>query len=266
VAGSNLVRLERVAPGVGLLVLSNPPLNLVTLDLTRALEQVLEEIASDEEIRVLVVTGVGEKAFCAGSDIKEFPSLRARNRVIEDKLDRENRVYDQLEDLPQPTIAAIRGLALGGGLELALCCDFRLVGDTARLGVPEVKLGVFPGSGGLYRLPRAVGESRAKRLMFTGDFVGAAEAERIGLADEVVPDGEVLGRAERLAEQLAERPQPALRAIKAGVRETAWVARERALQRSLELSRHVFSTPEAGEGVAAFLEKRQPDFNSPRRK
>jgi enoyl-CoA hydratase len=259
-ATPDLVRLERTALGVAWLTLNNPPLNLVTLDLTRCLQARLEEVARDPAIRVLVVTAAGERAFCAGSDIKEFPDLRARNRVIEDKLDRENRVYDQLEDLPQPTIAAIRGLALGGGLELALCCDLRIVGESSQFGFPEVKLGVFPGSGGLYRLPRAVGEAKAKRLMFTGDFIGASEAERIGLADEVVPDASVVNAAERLAERLAEASQPALRAIKAGVRDTARVTRDQALQRSLELSRHVFSTPECGEGVAAFLEKRQPNF------
>lgn len=259
-AAADLVLLERPEPGVARLTLNNPPLNVVTLDLTRRLQAVLAEVAADPGIRAVVLTGAGERAFCAGSDVKEFPELRARDRVIEDKLERENRVYDQLEDLSQPTIAAIRSLALGGGLELALCCDLRVVGDTARLGMPEVKLGVFPGSGGLYRLPRAVGESRAKRLMFTGDFVSAAEAERICLADVVVPDAEVLVTAERLATRLAQASQPALRAIKAGVRDTAVVPREQALRRSLELSRHVFSTPECGEGVAAFLEKRQPDF------
>lgn len=261
-----LVLLERVSEGVARVTLNNPPLNLVTLDLTRALESVLRRVAGDSEIRAVVVAGAGERAFSAGSDIHEFPRLRETNRVIEDKLQRENAVYDQLEDLPQPTIAAIRGVALGGGLELALCCDLRIAGSSSRLGVPEIRLGVFPGSGGLYRLSRAVGEAKAKALMFTGDFIEATVAERIGLLNEVVSDGEVLMVAERLAARLAAQPQAALRAIKAGVRETAWAHRERALERSLQLSRHVFSTTEAREGVAAFLEKRAPDFSSTRRR
>jgi enoyl-CoA hydratase/carnithine racemase len=257
---TELVHLDRVGRGVARLVLDNPPLNLVTMELTVALETVLKTVSADSSVRAVVVTGSGDRAFCAGSDIREFPRLQATGRVMEDKLERENRAFDLLEALPQPTVAALRGLVLGGGLEIALCCDLRVAGETCQLGAPEIKLGIFPASGGLYRLPRTVSESNAKRLMFLGDVVGSAEAHRIGLVDEVVPAEQAIIRAEQLAGQLASLSQPALRAIKKGVRETAWVSRTEALSRSLQLSRQIFATEEAGEGVAAFIAKRPARF------
>lgn len=145
---SQLVLLERYNDGVAVLTVNNPPLNLFTLAMTRAFDWRLREIAVDPGIRAVVLTGSGTKAFGAGSDIKEFKEMFESGQVIDRKLRYENEVFTRLEDLPQPTVAAIRGVALGGGLELALCCDLRVAGQSSRLGLPEVKLGVFPGSGG----------------------------------------------------------------------------------------------------------------------
>ena len=140
------------------------------------------------EVRAVVLTGRGERAFCAGSHVGEFEAQRGPAGRERRALD--ERVASQLADLPMPTIAAIEGDALGGGLELALCCDLRIASSRARLGMPEVRLAVTPGSGGTQRLPRVVGPARAKALILTGGIIDAAEAERIGLVDRVVPAGE----------------------------------------------------------------------------
>ena len=168
-----LVRVT-VEAGVAVLTLDNPPLNLVTLELTRRLRAALDRLAADPAARVLVVTGAGPRAFCAGSDVSEFPSVQ--DDVVRKKLAPENEAYSRLDDFPKPTIAALNGLAYGGGLELAVCCDILIAGADVRLALPEVKLGVLPGSGGTVRVPRRIGEGRAKELMFTGDPIDAETA------------------------------------------------------------------------------------------
>ena len=140
--------------------LNNPPLNLISLDLTKALAAALASVERDKDVRAVILAGTGDRAFCAGSDVKEFRSLSGR--VAVGKLIDENAAYNQLAALPLPTIAAIEGDALGGGLELALCCDLRVASATAVLGLPEVRLGVMPGSGGTQRLPRLIGLARAE--------------------------------------------------------------------------------------------------------
>jgi enoyl-CoA hydratase/carnithine racemase len=182
---SELISLE-LGP-VAHLELVNPPLNLVTRELTEQLRDALGRLRAADEVRAVVVTGRGDRAFCAGSHIGEFEGLRGR--VAEGKLLLEKLVYRQLAQLPMPTIAAIEGDALGGGLELALCCDLRVASSRARLGMPEVRLAVLPGSGGTQRLPRLVGPARAKELILTGRIINSDEAERIGLVNQVVPAG-----------------------------------------------------------------------------
>src|SRR5262249_6259109 len=144
--------LKSTLDGVCMLVLDNPPLNLITRELTRQLGEVLQEVEGDETVRIVVLRGAGSRAFSAGSDIKEFPALMASGKVVEDKLALENDAYNRLAALPQVTIAAIEGPALGGGGELALCCDYRVMSSNARIGFPEIRLGTIPGSGGLSRL------------------------------------------------------------------------------------------------------------------
>ena len=158
--------------------LQNPPLNLVTVELTKVLDATLAAIEADRDVRCVIVTGTGERAFCAGSDVKEFESLRGR--VGEGKLLLEKAVYRRLAKLPVPTIAAIQADALGGGLELALCCDLRVADERAKLGLPEVRLGVMPGSGGTQRLPRIVGQARAKEMILLGELLDANRAMEIG--------------------------------------------------------------------------------------
>jgi enoyl-CoA hydratase len=253
-----LVNLSRPDDGVALVELNNPPLNLVTLDLTRELGDRLTALAADAAVRAVVVAGAGERAFCAGSDVREFPQVR--ERVVEAKLRRENQVWTQLEDLPQPTVAAIEGWALGGGFELALCCDLRIIAENARLGLPEIRLGVFAGTGGPLRLSRLIGESRAKSLLYLGDTVPAREAFALGIAHQVVPPGGAREAALALARRLAQSPAQALQACKKAVRAAAELGRDAALEYALELSRGVFRSDDVLEGAAAFLAKRPPRF------
>ena len=246
--------------GVATLVLNNPPVNVVTLQLARELGECLAELAADPEVRVVVVTGAGSKAFCAGSDIKEFLELMDPVVAVDRKMAKENRVYDALDNLPKPTIAAINGLALGGGAEIALCCDLRVMDEGTKIGFPECKLGVFPGSGGTQRLPRLVGEALAKELMFTGDPIDAQRAYEIGLINRMAPAGEALVVAQQLAATIAERSGVAVQCIKEAV-DYGLIAGEAAGQSlALQLIARAFGSEDIKEGVKAFLEKRPPKF------
>jgi enoyl-CoA hydratase/carnithine racemase len=198
---SELVLVQYPEPGVAVIVMNNPPLNLHTLELTLQLEKAVMCVNCDEAIRAVVLTGVGERAFSAGSDVKEFPALR--ENFVEGKLRRENAVFSRIAEMRQPVVAAICGHAMGGGCELALCCDMRLIDENARIGLPEINLGSFPGSGGMVRLPKVVGPSLAMELMCLGTILTAGEAKRIGLVDEVVPAGTALQRAIDLARKIA---------------------------------------------------------------
>lgn len=258
-SNDQLVLLERLKQGVAILTLNNPPLNLVTLELTQQLAEALGEIERDDSVRALIVTGAGEKAFCVGSDIKEFPAVR--DQVVEKKLAKENEAFDRFEFLSKPVIAAIEGMAYGGGCEISLACDLRVMAEDATIGLPEVRLGVVPGSGGLFRLPRLVGPARAMRLMYLGEFIGAREAERIGLVDEVVPGGKAVDRAVELARAIARQPRGAIAAIKRAVRESMYQSHADAVRLTLELSDDLFKSDDCREGIEAFFQKREPRFD-----
>jgi enoyl-CoA hydratase len=250
--------LCRIEDGVAVLTLDNPPLNLVTLELTRALDRALERLAGDPAVRALVLTGAGERAFCAGSDIREFPGVA--DDVVGRKLAAENRAYARLDDFPKPTIAAIAGLAYGGGLELAVCCDLLVVEANARLALPEIKLGVFPGSGGTVRVTRRIGEGRAKELMYFGEPIDPETALAWGLVNRVVPVGEALITARRMAAALAKGPGKALQLCKRAIDFSHDVSKDEAIERSLALSAEAFASADCQEGVRAFFEKRKPRF------
>jgi enoyl-CoA hydratase/carnithine racemase len=238
--------------------LQNPPLNLVTLELTRSLDQALAEIEADEEVRCVILTGTGDRAFCAGSDVKEFESLQGR--VGEGKLLLEKAVYRRLARLPVPIIAAVQADALGGGLELALCCDLRVADERAKLGLPEVRLGVMPGSGGTQRLPRVVGMAKAKELILMGGIIDAAEAADIGLVNRVAPAGEALAVAGEMAGTIASRGPLAVREAKVALDLALDVPLDEGLARELDASERVFSSDDMLEGARAFFEKRGPRF------
>jgi enoyl-CoA hydratase len=257
-AEGRLVLVGRLAGGIAKLTLNNPPLNLVTLEMTEQLVDALDELERDEAVRAVVVTGAGDKAFCAGSDVKEFADVR--DRVVEKKLAKENEAFGRFESVSMPTVAAIEGLAYGGGCEISMACDLRITGEGARFALPEVRLGVVPGSGGLFRLPELVGPAKAMELMYLGEPIDAREAERIGLVSEIVLDGEAPMRALDVARSISRQPKEAVAAIKRGVRESLHSSREDSVGLTLELSDHVFKTEDCAEGIRAFFEKREPRF------
>lgn len=252
---------ERVQLDLGAIttiVLNNPPLNLVDASMTEQLDAVLDQVATAAGARTVVLTGGGTRAFCAGSDIREFTQLA--ERVAQGKLLLEKYVYRKLARLPMPSIAAVEGDALGGGLELALCCDLRVASARARLGLPESRLGVLPGSGGTQRLPALVGPARAKQMMFLGETLTAGEAEQIGLVNTVVHEGSALSAARKIADRIARRGPLALRRIKSLVDASAELPMDAGLAAELDASEQVFASGDMLEGARAFLDHRPPNF------
>ena len=249
------VRVE-IQGRVATLFLVNPPMNVVTLGLTRQMSAALTELAADPAIGALVLSGEGDRAFCAGSDIKEFPRLIAEQGIVSQKLGKENDTYGQVAHFPKPTVAAIEGLALGGGLELASGCDLIVASANARMGLPEVKLGGFPGSGGTVRVTQRIGLGRAKEMMLLGDMIDAETALAWGLINRIAPQGGALAAARELAGRLATGPAQAAFACKQALRNAMDLPEDAAIQRSLELSEALSQTNDFREGVTAFAEKR----------
>lgn len=242
------------------LTLNNPPMNLISEDLLAELDSALAtlEAAAPTDVRVVVVTGSGDRAFSAGSDVKGFESHRgAAGRP---HFTREEAVTKRLADLPMPTIAAIEANALGGGLELALACDIRVASERASLGLPEVRLAVTPGAGGTQRLPRAVGVARAKELTLTGRIVDAREAERIGLVSRVVPAGQALAAATEIAAEIAARGPIAVREVKRLIDRSVDLDIEAGIAAEIDASERVFNTADMLEGARAFFERRPPEY------
>jgi len=246
---------------VALLELADPPLNLTTGPLLEDLEAALEalEAAEPNDVRAVVVTGRGERAFSVGSNVKEFEAYRALGGA--EPFGLEARVAQRLAALSMPTIAAIEGDALGGGLELALCCDLRVAAETANLGLPEVRLAVTPSTGGTQRLPRIVGVGRAKELLLTGRIITAADAERIGLVNEVVPRGEAVNRARAIGEEIADRGPLAVRAVKTLVDDALDRPLAEGHEAEIETSLQIFATDDLLEGARSFVEKRNPEYH-----
>ena len=254
----SLVLLELGA--VARLTLNNPPLNLVTEELLVELDAALGQLeaADPGAVRAVVVSGNGERAFSAGSDVKAFEShTGAAGRA---HFTREEAVFARLAELPMPTIAAIEGNALGGGLELALACDIRVASERANLGLPEVRLAVTPGAGGTQRLPRVVGVARAKELALTGRIIDADEAEQIGLVSRVVPVGQAAAAAEQIAADISQRGPLAVREVKSLIDLSADADIGTGLAAEIDASERVFKSEDMLEGAQAFVEKRQPHY------
>jgi enoyl-CoA hydratase len=242
-----------LTPGpVAEIQLDNGPLNLVDGAAMEQLHAALD--ALDANTRAVVLTATGERAFCAGSDVKEFEGLH--RRVAQGKLLYEKYVYRRLAETAVPTIAALEHDALGGGLELALCCDIRIAATHTRLGMPEVRLGVMPGSGGTQRLPAVVGPAHAKELIFTGELIDAARAAQIGLVNHVVEPGQAREAALAMAHTIAQRGPIPVREAKRLIEPT----HDAGLAAELDASDRVFSSADMLEGARAFFAKRPPDF------
>lgn len=239
--------------------LNAPPLNLVSVEMTHALNDVFASLASDDTVRCLVLSGAGEKAFCAGSDIAEFDDYMRPHAGVTEKLWVENAMYTRLAEFPWPTIAMVKGVAFGGGLELAVCCDLIYAARSARFALPEVRLGVFPGSGGTVRVTERIGPARAKRMMFFGDPIDAATAAQWGLVDELADDEALADTVQRDGERLAGGPQ-SLRLMKSAIALARDHAPGDAITRTLPLIDEAFNTADCREGVSAFRQKRPPRF------
>ncbi|MBW3569770.1 MAG: enoyl-CoA hydratase/isomerase family protein [Gemmatimonadetes bacterium] len=217
----------------------------------------LDALRDDGTVRVLVITGAGDRAFVAGADIGEF----AERTPLEQRAAMTGRrVFDEVAAYPKPVIAMINGFCLGGGCELALACDVRIAAESARLGQPEINLGIIPGGGGTQRLPRVVGTGQAMRLILSGEIIDAAEALRIGLVDVVHPDAALHERALEFARGMAAKSPVALRMAKSAVRAAAEMPLSAGVQYETELFVTCFASDDRREGVAAFLEKRPASF------
>jgi len=234
---------------VAILTIDRPKaLNALNDETVMELHRCIDEISKDREIRCVILTGGGEKSFVAGADIGEL----AECDVVSGKAtcDKGQDLFFKIENLPQPLIAAINGFALGGGCELAMACDIRLASEKAKIGQPEVNLGIIPGYGGTQRLARIVGPGKAKQMIFTGDHIGAEEAHRIGLVDEVYPPEELMAKAREMAGKIASKGPLAVKAAK----EAAGCELEGTLFAG------ICASEDKEEGTKAFLEKRKPEF------
>jgi enoyl-CoA hydratase len=254
----DFVRLEKDG-AVAVITIDRPKaLNALNSQTLTELEQAIAEVALDATLRALIVTGGGEKAFVAGADIGEMAAYTTAQALA--FAQRGHRVLGALEQLSIPTIAAVNGFALGGGCELALACDLAYASDKAKLGLPEVTLGVIPGFGGTQRLTRLLGRQRAKELIFTGDLVDAAKAKEIGLVLDVVPGAELLAHCKKVAATIAKRGPVAVAQAKRAIEHGA----DLSLSAGNELERQafglLFGTADQKEGMAAFVAKRPADF------
>ncbi|MBI2469160.1 MAG: enoyl-CoA hydratase/isomerase family protein [Candidatus Rokubacteria bacterium] len=233
-------------------------LNAINATMVRELDELAAGLETDAGARVVIFTGAGERAFVAGADISGFQGLSTLDALSFGQ--RIQRLYSRLEALPQITIAAVNGFALGGGAELTYCCDLVLAAETARFGQPEVNLGVLPGAGGTQRLARLVGLHRAKEVNYLGEMLDAPEAHRIGLVNRVVPPDRLMAEARALAEKLLTKPPLTLRLIKEAMNEGYDLDLPKGLALEAKAFALAFSTEDRQEGVAAFLEKRKAAF------
>jgi enoyl-CoA hydratase len=243
---------------VAILTINRPDkLNALNQQVRDEVLAALDELAADDGVGVVVLTGAGEKSFIAGADIGEF---EGRQPFDQREAMRIPRIFDAMGSFPKPVIAMINGFCLGGGCELAMGCDLRIASEKARFGQPEIKLGLIPGGGGSQRLPRLVGLGNALRLILTGDMIGAAEAKEIGLVEMVVPHEELREKTLELAGKMAAMSPLTLRVAKEAVRVSQRLPIEEGILYERDLFCLCFSTEDKAEGVKAFLEKRPAEW------
>lgn len=250
--------LRTIDGAVATLTINRPDkLNALNIPTREAIVSHLEELEVDKSVRVVVITGAGDKSFIAGADIKEF---EGRSPVDQFEIMRHRSVFEALAAFSKPTIAAINGFCLGGGCELAMAADIRIASEKAKLGQPEINLGLLPGGGGTQRLPRLVGLGAAFKLMYTGEMIKADEALRIGLVDEVVSVDGFSDRVAELAQNIAGKSPVALRLIKEAVRASVRTPLDEGLRHESSLFGLAFASEDMAEGVDAFLNKREAKF------
>lgn len=247
-----------IEEGIGILTINRPEaLNALNTEVLEELGEAMLELDADPEVKVCIITGEG-KSFVAGADIAEMvqmDSLEGREFGLMG-----NAVFSAIEELEKPVIAAINGFALGGGCELALACDIRLASEKAKLGQPEVGLGITPGFGGTQRLVRAIGPARAKELIFTGKMINANEAHAIGLVNHVYPVESLMEEAKKMAKQIANNAPLAVQFCKRAINEGSEMDLKHGLEMEANLFGLCFSTRDQKEGMEAFLDKRKVEF------
>ncbi len=255
---SNQFLLCEIENRVAIVTINRPPVNPLNTEVFHELANLFGELEVNDEVRVIVLTGSGEKAFVAGADINEMASL---DLVGINQMNKTSRaVFSKIENLSKPVIAALNGLALGGGLELALACDLRISSSKAKFAFPEVGLGIIPGGGGTQRLQRIVGQGVAKELLYFGEMFDAYRALELGIVNKVVPVEELLDTAKEWAEKLAQKPPVALQMVKLAVNTGGNTDMESGLIIETTCFANAFSTEDRKEGMQAFVEKRKPVF------
>lgn len=251
-----------VEDGVALIRLNRPDrMNAIGGSMKDDLESAFFDLArNDSSVRCVVITGSGDRAFCAGADIKERAGGVTKGTRFYIRQQATHDLFRRIEEFEHPVIAALNGVAAGGGLEIALVCDIRLAASSARLGLPEVKLGVLPAAGGTQRLPRLIGEGKAKELMFTGELITAQEALTIGLVNRVVEPAELMTSAMNMARHIAAQPPLAVRFIKRAVNTGTQVGLDSGMQFERFAAAMIIDSEDRQEGMRAFVEKRAPRF------
>lgn len=243
---------------VATITINRPPMNPLNNQVFRELIVAADEIEANQAIKAVIITGSGDKAFVAGADIKEMANLTP---VEVYTFCQGSRIaFSKIENLGKPVIAALNGLALGGGTELALACDFRLAAETAKFGQPEINLGIIPGAGGTQRLPRLIGTAKAKELIFLGDIIDAPTAEKLGLVHRVVPAASLMEEARKLAAKLASKPAVAMKMAKEAINTGINLDINSALTLEIQNFITAFASADCKEGISAFMEKRKPNF------
>jgi enoyl-CoA hydratase len=258
--GYNTILYEK-KDRVGIITLNRPnAMNALNSNVLEDLSNVMDEIAADDDVKVVIITGGNEKFFAAGADIKELESLTTPVEAHRFSL-KVQGVLNKIENLEKPVIAAISGYALGGGCEMIMACDIRIAAENAVFGQPEIKIGVIPGGGGTQRLPRIVGLSKAKELLYTGDPMSADDAFRVGLVSKVVPVEALMAEAANLANKIARQPGIALKTTKRVLNNGMNVSNiNSALEYESQGFENLFSTEDQKEGMKAFIGKRKPIF------
>lgn len=245
--------------GIGIVTINRPKaLNALNAATIYELDRMFDELAKDDTVKAVILTGSGQKSFVAGADITEMQAMSAIEGRNWGKL--AQAVFNKIENLPKPVIAAVNGYALGGGCEISMACDIRIAAENAKFGQPEVSLGIPPGFGGTQRLPRLVGKGRAKELLFTADMIDAEEAYRIGLANKVVASEELMETAKAMAQKIMSRAPIAVQVCKAAVNEGMDTDLESGVAYEAEVFGLCFATDDQKEGMTAFVEKRKAVF------
>jgi enoyl-CoA hydratase len=249
----------QVEEGIAVVTIDNQPaLNALNGPTLTQLDQIFDALAQNQEVKGVIITGGGEKSFVAGADISEYIQIKGESAV--GFMTRGQRIFDKIEAFDRPVIAAVNGFALGGGNELAMCCDIRIAAENAIFGQPEVNLGMIPGYGGTQRLPRLIGPGKAKEIIFADERINAQEAFRIGLVQRVVPRGQAVEEAKKLLKKIMGKGPVAVKMAKRAINEGLKMSLREGLDLEARGNGVCFGTEDKDEGAKAFLEKRPAKF------